>query len=155
MKAANGVSSTQEDYLEAILSLVETNGSARARDIAADVSVHKSTVTAALRALAEKGLVHYAPYELVTLTDSGREIAERVVRDHEAIRRFLREVLLVGEEAAEENACRMEHVMDKRVLERLVDFADYMKNCRESVKNCFGRYVKNVERQARRARERP
>ena len=103
-------------------------------------------MTAALKALAEKRLVNYAPYELATLTEEGRQIAERVEHDHEVIRRFLKEVLLVGDDAAEENACRMEHVMDKGVLDRLVVFAKYVRDCPRSERDCFSRYAGNVNR---------
>ena len=150
------VSSTLEDYLEAILSLTEEKGAARVRDIAAMLSVHKSTVTAALRALAERGMVHYAPYETTTLTPPGRQIAEEITHDHAVIRSFLKDILLVAEEAAERNACRMEHVMDQDVMDRLVVFARYMKR-RRSGDGPFREYAENVEReldQLARARQR-
>lgn len=114
-----------EDYLEAIVGLVDAQGVARVRDIAAAVSVHKSTVTSALRALAQRGLVNYEPYQFVTLTPDGDTAARRVASRHGAIRRFLTEVLQVDDAVATENACRMEHVIDPPVLERLVRLARY------------------------------
>jgi DtxR family Mn-dependent transcriptional regulator len=149
MSADNHISSTLEDYLEAILVLTERTGSARVRDIASELSVHKSTVTAALKNLAEKALVNYAPYECATLTPQGRAIAERVIHDHGVIRQFLEEILLVDGDQAEENACRMEHVMDKDVLDRLVVLAKCMKNCPRSANECFGEYARNVKRELR------
>jgi len=146
MTATHTVSSTLEDYLEAILSLIEAKGEARVSDLAAELSVHKSTVTAALKALAEKGLLKYAPYETATLTVKGRGIARRVVHDHEVIRDFLRNILLVEEDAAEKNACRMEHVMDKAVLDRLVVFANSMKKCPQFAEQCLRLYARNVKR---------
>lgn len=118
------LSATQEDYLEAILQLIVAKGAARVRDIADALGVHKSTVTAALKSLSEKGFVQHSPYELTTLTGSGRRIAEAVVRKHDLIASFLRDVLKVDPETAERNACRMEHVIEAAVLERLVDFLD-------------------------------
>ena len=141
MNKKQRVSATQEDYLEAILHLIREKGDARVGDIAQELSVHKSTVTAALKALNEKGLIHYAPYELATLTDKGRQIAQRVTRGHAVIRSFLREVLLTDEETAERNACRMEHAMDKDVLDRLALFARALKECPESAANCLRRYA--------------
>ena len=144
--ARESVSSTQEDYLEAILALVRAGGAARVRDLAVALRVHKSTVTAALRSLAEKRLVRYAPYERATLTPQGQAIAEGVTRNHDAIRAFLREVLRVDAEAAEANACRMEHVMDKDVLERLVQFAKRVRRCPDAAVACLSRHA--VRRQA-------
>jgi DtxR family Mn-dependent transcriptional regulator len=111
-----------EDYLEAIVALVDAHGVARVRDIAAAVSVHKSTVTSALRTLARRGLIHYRPYQFVTLTSDGEAAGRRVASRHGAIRRFLTEVLDVDEAVASENACRMEHVIDPQVLDRLIRF---------------------------------
>jgi DtxR family Mn-dependent transcriptional regulator len=115
----------QEDYLEAIVEQVDASGVARVRDIAAAVAVHKSTVTSALRALARRGLVNYEPYQFVTLTAAGEAAARHVASRHGAIRRFLTDVLQVEDPVATENACRMEHVIDPPVLERLIRMARY------------------------------
>ncbi len=129
MEQSLALSATQENYLEAIARLAAEKGAARARDIAEALSVHKSTVTAALRSLADRGLINYAPYAVATLTPKGRRIAQRIVRRHEVIRSFLTDVLLIDERIADANACRMEHVLDKQVLERLRLFADFVKEC--------------------------
>ncbi len=125
-KKTEHVSAKLEDYLEAILSLSQERGAARVRDIAERVGVHKSTVTAALKALGAQGLVNYAPYELVTLTAEGARVASDVTRRHSIIRHFLEDVLQVEHTVAEETACRMEHVMDELVLQRLGLFAEFM-----------------------------
>lgn len=123
------LSATLENYLEAISRLIVEKGAARARDIADALAVHKSTVTAALKSLAERDLINYAPYEYATLTPQGQRIAQRIVHRHEVISRFLTDVLLVDQDAADANACRMEHVLDKEVLERLRLFAEFVKEC--------------------------
>jgi len=129
MADAPHLSSALEDYLEAMARVSAQKGAARVRDIAAALSVHKSSVTAALRALSQKGLVDYAPYEIATLTPQGQQVAERIARRHEVIRDFLVEVLSVDDDVAEANACRMEHDLDREVLERLRLFAEFVKHC--------------------------
>ncbi len=129
MSESSAISSTLEDYLEVILRLLAEKGSARVRDVARVLSVHKSTVTVALRRLAEKGLVNYRPYELVTLTAQGEELGREVYRRHRLIRRFLTEVLLVDEAQAEANACRIEHAIDAEVLDRLLKFTQFARRC--------------------------
>jgi len=146
-KRTTRISATLEDYLEAILNQEEREGAARVRDIAASVSVHKSTVTAALHTLAEKRLVNYVPYGPITLTESGRRIAERVKHDHDVIRAFLRDILLVDDEVAEENACRMEHVIDRTVLDRLVVFAKYMRDRQAAGDACWGEYAERLTKE--------
>jgi len=129
MSEAMNLTPQSEDYLEAIFGAIAQKGIARAGEISRRLSVHKSTVTAALKGLAEKGLVNYAPYEPVTLTPAGRRVAVEVSRRHEAIQRFLMDVLAVDPAAADENACRMEHAMDSNVADRLLRFMDFVKRC--------------------------
>lgn len=126
---AHALSATFEDYMEAISRLVAEKGAARVRDVARALSVHKSTVTAALKVLSDKDLVNYAPYEAATLTPRGKRIANEVARRHQVIQRFLSDVLLVPDDVAAANACRMEHVMDKEILRRLSRFAEFVKEC--------------------------
>lgn len=145
MPRKRAVSAKLEDYLESILELGADKGAARVRDIAEQVGVHKSTVTAALKKLAGKELVVYRPYELVRLTARGREIASTVSERHGIIKRFLSDVLLIDEATAGENACRMEHVMDAAVLERLVLFARHVKKA-ESFLTRFGKTVARREK---------
>ena len=128
MKRKKRLSAALQDYLEAILELEREKGAARVRDIAVALSVHKSTVTAALKSLAQRGLVNYAPYELISLTAEGKCIAEEVTAHHGMICRFLEDVLLVDEDVAEQNACRMEHVMDDEVLGRLAHLVRFVRD---------------------------
>lgn len=119
------LSASLEDYLEVILQLISKNRVARAKDIASNMNVRRASVTGALKALSEKGLINYDPYSYITLTAKGRKCAEAIIHRHNAITAFLIDVLCVDAKVAEENACRMEHVVDDVVLRR---FVTYMKN---------------------------
>lgn len=123
------VSSSLEDYLEAIYHTVEAKGAARAKDLVMRLGVHNSSVTQALRSLSEKKLVNYAPYEVITLTDTGERIALDVIKRHETLAEFLHKVLGLPEEQADEGACRMEHAISVPVLDRLVKFVQYFETC--------------------------
>jgi len=138
---AQTISAVQEDYLEAILALEAESPRVRVRDLAERLSVHKSTVTAALKALAEKALIEYEPYGQIVMTRDGRRAAERVSADHAVVKAFLRDVLMIDEATAEDNACRMEHVMDRAVLNRLVTFAAFMEQGRtQDGTDCLARF---------------
>lgn len=137
MTAAKRLSMTMEDYLEAIALLSAEKGAARARDIAAALSVHKSTVTAALQSLAKKNLINYSAYEAATLTPAGRKAADDVIRRHAIVRGFFIDVLGIDEQTADANACRMEHVLDADVLERLAGFAEFVKSCPSAREQCL------------------
>jgi len=126
------ITSSQEDYLEAIYHTVEAKGAARAKDIGAAMGVHGSSVTQALRALAQKKLINYVPYDVITLTDDGMTVAVDVVKRHETLAKFLHNVLGLDEKTADEGACRMEHAIDGLILDRLIKFVEnYETSCRE------------------------
>ena len=124
-----GLSENLEDYLETILVLENENTVARVKDIAKKLGVLSGTVTSALRTLAEKEMINYKPYSFITLTNQGKSIAQEVLRRHNVVKDFLQCVLLLDESKAEENACRMEHSMDKEAINRLVQFIEYIYQC--------------------------
>ena len=116
------LSSTLEDYLEAIYRLERAKRAARVRDIAGYLGVSKSTVSAALKTLAAKRLVEYTPYELIVLTPEGQDKAGTIVMNHHIISHFLQTVLALNRERAEPIACEFEHAVDEVVVERFVCF---------------------------------
>ena len=124
-----GLSENLEDYLETILVLQNENSVARVKDIAQKLGVLSGTVTSALRTLSEKNLINYKPYSFITLTKNGTTIAREILRRHNVVKDFLQCVLLLDENKAEENACRMEHAMDKVAINRLVQFIEYIYQC--------------------------
>lgn len=124
-----GLSENLEDYLETILVLQKENAVARVKDIAEKLGVLSGTVTSALRSLSDKNLINYKPYSFITLTKKGKKIAQEILRRHNVVKDFLQCVLLLDEKNAEENACRMEHSMDKVAINRLVQFIEYIYEC--------------------------
>ena len=129
MDGSTTLTPTLEDYLETISRLVVAEGAARVRDIAGALSVHKSTVTTALRSLADRDLINYRPYAKATLTPLGRTVAQQIVRRHDVISRFLTDVLSVPKDAAEESACKIEHVIAPEILDRLSQFIEFVEQC--------------------------
>lgn len=129
MSVEKKLTASQEDYLEAIHQICEKKMAARAKDIADFLKVRASSVTGALRALSASGLVNYAPYDLITLTDKGKKVATEIVHRHSALKDFLTGVLGVDEKEADDAACKMEHSVPKTIVERLVQYADYIDQC--------------------------
>lgn len=123
------LSASQEDYLETIFFLSREEGTARPKEIAKRMKVRAASVTGALKALAEKGLINYEPYASVTLTAAGRELAGRIAVKHEALLHFFMQVLGLERAEAEEFACTMEHTIPDHILKRLVGFAEYTEKC--------------------------
>ncbi len=123
------LSASLEDYLETIYFLSRDEGKARPKEIAARMKVRAASVTGALKALAEKGLINYAPYASVTLTSEGREVAGTIAVKHEALLHFFTQVLGIEAPEAEEFACSMEHTIPDHILQRFVRFAEYTEKC--------------------------
>jgi len=121
------LSSTLEDYLEAIFRIEKEKRTARVRDIARHVGVSKSTVSAALKSLASKKLIEYEPYELITLTSEGRDRAATIVMNHYIISHFLQSVLALSRDTAERIACEFEHAVDQEAIERFACFLAFVR----------------------------
>ncbi len=128
------LSDSLEDYIETIFRIVLEKRRVRPKDIVQAMNVAGASVTGALRALTEKGLIHYAPYDEISLTPRGAVIAEEIYNRHMKLRWFLREILRVSEREAEENACRMEHVVSSTVIDKLVRFAEFIESCPRGVR---------------------
>jgi DtxR family Mn-dependent transcriptional regulator len=129
MKEKNDLSASLEDYIEAIYHIIEEKLVARSKEIAARLNVSRASVTEALRALSKKGLINYSPYEAITLTDEGKEVAEDVIFRHEALKRFFIEVLTIEDSIAEEGACKIEHTAPPEIIARMISFTEFMQVC--------------------------
>ena len=146
MANREALSSNMEDYLEAIFHIASKKQAARAKDIAERLKVNKSSVTGALRSLSEKGYVNYAPYDIITLTAEGQALAKDVVRRHETLKDFFVKILLLDDDEAEEASCKIEHAISEKILDRLINFVEFMEICprggREWLKG-FRRHCEN------------
>jgi DtxR family Mn-dependent transcriptional regulator len=118
-----------EDYLEAIYQLQRENDSVRVKEIADFAGVKMPSVSSALSALKERGLVEHERYGEVSLTPDGRETAEFLCRRHFALTTFLRDILGLDEEQAETEACGIEHALSAETLRRLLVLIDFIERC--------------------------
>lgn len=119
MNAAQSLSASFEDYLEAILTIVAKNKVARSKDIAEKLNVKRPSVTGALKALAEKGLVNYQPHSYITLSKEGEKIARWVDKRHKVLKDLFTEVLKLPVAESEKAACYMEHGVSITVFKSL------------------------------------
>jgi DtxR family Mn-dependent transcriptional regulator len=129
MRTGQLLTASQEDYLEAIFHIASDKHAARAKDIARRLKVNSSSVTGALRVLAEKRLINYAPYDVITLTPEGKIIAKDVVRRHEVLRDFFVRVLRIDPVEADEGACKAEHAFPRSILDSLIKFVEFLDVC--------------------------
>ena len=97
----NKLSASLEDYLEAVLAVIIEKKAVRAKDIADRLNVSRSSVTGALQALAAKGYIHYAPYDVITLTSEGEKVAGKIFDKHKTLTDFFAKMLLIDPVLAE------------------------------------------------------
>jgi len=137
------LTSVMEDYLEAIFDLGKEKRVVRVKDIARRLDVKMPTVTSMLKALRERGLVYYEKYEYVELTDEGTDVGREMRRRHEALRKFLTDILKIEFKTADGEACKMEHTLSSETLDSLTDFTEFIQTCLragESWLNHFDEY---------------
>ena len=97
-----------EMYLETILVLSQQKDHVRSIDVAEYMQFSKPSVSRAVGILKNGGYIEIDSFGYISLTDSGREAAERIYERH----RILSEILMrlgVDEKTATEDACKMEH----------------------------------------------
>lgn len=110
-----------EDYLETILILYERNGQVRSIDIVNEMNFSKPSISIAMKKLRESGFIRMDINGLITLTDQGREVAERIYSRHKLLTKVL-EAIGVDPQKAEEEACKIEHDIDDQTYEKINDF---------------------------------
>ncbi|MBL0715300.1 MAG: metal-dependent transcriptional regulator [Desulfosarcina sp.] len=149
MATRKELSASRKDYLEAIYHICSQKGEARSKDIKEKLKVTGPSVTEALQLLAEKGLINYAPYQTITLTQAGRMAALTMMKRHAVLCNFFIEVLHVAPDIAAEGACKIEHVVPAVGIERMIRYVDFLKapSAQErSLAACFADYLNGHEK---------
>ena len=99
-----------ENYLETILILSKKLPSVRSIDICTELGYKKSSVSVAMKNLRENNLISVDTFGYITLTDNGKEIAERIYERHNFLCQWLIK-MGVPEHIADEDACKLEHIL--------------------------------------------
>ncbi len=107
-----------ENYLETILILSHRLPVVRAVDVANELDFKKSSVSIAMKNLRERGHIVVSDAGFITLTDSGRKIAEEIYERHQWFSSWLIS-LGVDEQTAVRDACRIEHVISEDSFEAI------------------------------------
>lgn len=107
-----------ENYLETILMLSKTRPVVRSVDIANELGFKKSSVSIAMKNLRESNHITVTKEGYIYLTESGKEIAEMIYERHELLSSWLIR-LGVDPKIAEEDACRIEHVISRESFDAI------------------------------------
>jgi len=112
------VEESKENYLEAIYVLSREHGFVRSVDVANYFEFSKPSVSVAMSNLRQALLITVDDAGGIHLTEAGRALAEQVYERHLLLTRFLTG-LGVDPETAQQDACRIEHVISQISFEKL------------------------------------
>lgn len=129
MKNEKKLTESLEKYLKAVHFLVLKNKAARVKDVANFLNIGPSSVSEALRTLADKEYINYQPYGIITLTDKGEEYAVQISQRHNIISNFLEDVLLIDSDKVNESAQKIAFSIPEEVLTKFVCFLEFMQTC--------------------------
>ena len=114
---------SEEMYLETIYLLTKKRAHVRSIDVAEELGYSRPSVSRAVNLLQSKGYIEIAKSGEILLSDLGRERANDIYERH----RLITEILVklgVSEEVAEENACRIEHVITPDLFDFLKKYSE-------------------------------
>lgn len=115
------IQESAENYLETVLMLRQRKGFVRSIDIANEMGFSKPSVSIAMKNLKENGYITIDDGGMISLTDKGREIAEKTYERHTLFTEWLIR-LGVSPDVAAEDACRMEHAVSEESFAAIKNF---------------------------------
>jgi hypothetical protein len=110
-----------EMYLEAILVLAKKSGYVRSIDVSEYLGYSKPSVSRAMGILREGGYILVEKDGAITLTDSGKKLAETIYERHTVLSELLIR-LGVDEKTATDDACRIEHVISDESFQAIKQY---------------------------------
>lgn len=115
---------SEEMYLETILLLKQKSANVHSVDVVGKINYAKSSVSRGMNLLVKNG---YITMDRVTgvieFTEKGREKAQNIYERHCVLTKML-EKIGASAEMAEENACRIEHVISEEMFEIIKKFVN-------------------------------
>ena len=128
------LSANMEDYMETIAIIAENNKVVRVKDIAKYLDIKMPSVTAALNKLRDKGYIEYEKYGFIELTSEGEIIATSIYQRHLILKDYYQIVLLLNEDEASKEACKVEHHLAPETLRQIHKLVDFFKKESEKEK---------------------
>lgn len=108
-----------EDYLETIYVISRDKKVTRVKEISERMGVKKPSVINALRELKIRNFISQEKYGYILLTGEGVREAQGILKKHRVLKKFLMDVVGVSERSAENDACKMEHVISGETMKKI------------------------------------
>lgn len=110
-----------ENYLEIILIENSKHGHVRSIDICNALNYSKPTISVMMKQLRENGYIEMDLCGYITLTDKGREIADKIYERHTVLSGVLI-ALGVDEDTAYKDACKIEHDLSDESFKQIKEY---------------------------------
>ncbi len=111
-----------EDYIETIYLLKKKRGTVRSIDVANELGFSRPSVSRAVGILKDNGLITVADDGELVLTEEGLKTAKSVYEKHKNLTTFLMMTTGVDETIAENDACRIEHIISPETFKGIKKF---------------------------------
>ena len=111
-----------EDYIETIYLLKKKKGMVRSIDVANELGFSRPSVSRAVGILKDNGLIIVENDGELVLTEEGLKPAKKVYEKHTNLTKFLMLTAGVNEEIAENDACRIEHIISPETFKGIKKF---------------------------------
>lgn len=116
------VKESEEMYLETIFIISKRKNVVYSVDIVEEMNYAKSSVSRGVNLLVERGYINKDKKTgALIFTDEGKKKAEKIYERHQIITKSLIKIG-VEKSSAEDNACRIEHVITDDIFERIKNF---------------------------------
>lgn len=116
------ISKSLEEYIKTMYILKKQNGNVRVTDIANKMNCTKPSVNKALHNLKDNNLVNYQSYGTIELTESGEDLAKKIIEAYDIVYLFLKDVLNLESEVAKKEAENIKSVISDDTINKLAKY---------------------------------
>ena len=118
------LTNVQKEYLKTIYLLEKSEKEVRVTDIANKLSKTKPTVNYAINSLKEEKLINYEVYGPITLTNIGKNAAEKVLEAYDIVCLFFTEILKMDKAEAEHEANKIKATLKDETINKLAKYTN-------------------------------
>lgn len=116
------ISKSLEEYLKTMYVLKKQTGRVRITDIAEKMNCTKASVNKAVHNLKDNGLLTYETYGTIELTETGEDLAKKILEAYDIVFLFLKDVLNLKEEQAKAEAENIKSVVQDETINQLAKY---------------------------------
>lgn len=116
------ISKALEEYIKNMYILEKQNGNIRVTDIANKMNCTKPSVNKAINNLKDNGMVNYESYGTIELTKEGENLAKKILEAYDIVYLFLKEVLGLEKDDAEQEAEKIKTVITDSTINKLAKY---------------------------------